>query len=296
MQFKIRHIRKIMLAALFSFSVNRIQMVSKQDWFCHLFIFSFAFKNFQVELNHDVTSNPFFVLCQWVQTCVFSSCAVLQAMSLNRSAAQQLLILLLYGPLSPSSSTRGLSWVSCMRTESFLPKSGEWYDILFSRQLSLLINWCNWTMLSLTSYCVFNYTAWSPFLELPAVFCRSSGRCCSTGCPCWAALTCYRLSPSTCSPFTTATAEVLHSSVAIGVALLIGQSLLKIVDFGTQGTTETLGPAYMSRAPHWVSACLPCWCSAAQSCSETLLQVIIQQEQQVVEWMVLKQYICFYMQ
>lgn len=61
----------------------------------------------------------------------------------------------------------------------------------------------------------------------------------------------------------------------------IQHSMLKIVFCVTQGTTETLGLAYTSKAPHWVSACLPCWCSAAQSFSETLLQVNIQ-EQQVV--------------
>lgn len=60
-------------------------------------------------------------------------------------------------------------------------------------------------------FSVSNYSAWNLSPEWQAVFCRSSGRCCSTVLPCWAAHTCCRSSPSTCSPYTITTAEVkLH--------------------------------------------------------------------------------------
>lgn len=68
-------------------------------------------------------------------------------------------------------------------------------------------------VLSVSCALCLNYSAWNPSLEWQAVFCRSSGRCCSMALPYWAAHTCCRSSPSTCSPYTITTAEVkLHIS------------------------------------------------------------------------------------
>lgn len=93
---------------------------------------------------------------------------------------------------------------------SFLHAHGKLFTKVgwvMSGVFELLQYWIEWKHLNRCVLCL-NYTAWSPSLEWPAVSCRSSGRCCSMARLCWAAHTCCRSSPSTCSPFTTTTAGV----------------------------------------------------------------------------------------
>lgn len=153
-----------------------------------------------------------------------------------------------------------------------------------------------------------NYSAWNPSLVWQPVFCRSSGRCCSMALPYWAAHTCCRSSPSTCSPYTITTAEVKlhiskHALVVITqqklfqsfnmnnilfcffytheynleseLSLCLGGRFSNLVSV-CQVKKEKCGLFYTSRALPSVLACLHFWFNAAPSCSEKHPQVHIQ--------------------